>query len=76
MDWHTHVVTRVMSSAGAHPEVMLTLLLRKLEAHPEALPAIAGALEDMGRWYQSQAAGLDAVARVRAIAAKPAPETK
>ena len=76
MDWQTQVVGRVMSCAGDHPEVMLTLLVRKLEAHPEALPAVAGALEDMGRWYQSQAAGLDAVVRVREIAAKPTPETK
>ena len=67
-------MARVVSSAGAHPEVMFTLLLRKLEAHPEALPAIAGALEDMGRWYQSQAAGLDAVVRVRQIAGQTPPK--
>ena len=74
MDWENAVVRRVEESAGAHPEVMLTLLLRRLERHPEAVKAIAQALEDMGRWYQAQAAGLGAVVRVRELAAQAAAE--
>ena len=76
MDWQKDVVRRTLEGAGAHPGVQLEFLLRRLEAHPEALPAIADAIRDMGQWWAAQAAGLDAVVRVREIAAKSAPETK
>lgn len=74
MDWQKQVTRRVMEAAGEHSSVQLHFLLQRLEAHPEALPAIAQAMEDMGRWYQSQAAGLDAVYRVRKLAGNPAAE--
>jgi hypothetical protein len=74
MDWNKDVVRRTMEGAGEFPGVQLQLLLSRLEQYPDALPAIADAVRDMGRWWQSQAAGLDAVAEVRKIAGKAAPE--
>ena len=60
----------MQEGAGEYPGVQLQLLLNRLEAHPQALPAIADALADMGDWYRTQAAGLDAVVRVRQMAAR------
>lgn len=70
MDWEKQVTRRVMECAGEHSSAQLQFLLQRLEAHPEALPTIALAMEDMGRWYQAQAAGLDAVWQVRKMAEK------
>ena len=53
-DWQD-VVARVMASGEKHPEVQLYFLMQRLEAHPEAIGAIADAVRDTGLWYQRQA---------------------
>lgn len=74
MNWEKDVIRRVIESAGEHPAVMLHFLLKRLEQHPDAAPAIADALQDMAGWYQSQAAGLHAVMQVRKMAGTPPAE--
>jgi hypothetical protein len=49
-----------MEGAGEHMGVQLEFLLRRLEVCPEALPAIASAMEDMGQWQEQQANALRA----------------
>lgn len=60
MDWQKKITRRVMEGAGEHTGVQLEFLLQRLETCPEALPAIADAMEDMGRWSDQQAAALRA----------------
>ena len=60
MDWQKQVTRRVMEGAGEYTGVQLEFLLHRLEACPEALPAIADAIEDMGRWSEQQAEALRA----------------
>lgn len=60
MNWQKQVTRRVMESAGELTCVQLEFLLQRLESCPEALPAIADAMEDMGRWSEQQAAALRA----------------
>ena len=60
MDWEKQVTRRVMECAGEHSSAQLQFLLQRLKAHPETLPAIAQAMEDMGRWSDQQAAALRA----------------
>jgi|GEM_PF-2059379 len=60
MDWQKQITRRVMEGAGEHTGVQLEFLLQRLETCPEALPAIADAMEDMGRWSDQQAAALRA----------------
>ena len=60
MDWQKQVTRRVMEGAGEHTGVQLEFLLHRLEACPEALPAIADAMEDMGHWQEQQANALRA----------------
>ena len=66
MDWQKDVVRRALEGAGDYPGVQLQFLLQRLEAHPEAVPAIADAIRDMGIWYQRHADALDAEVRRRA----------
>ena len=65
MDWEKQVVRRTMQGAGEYPGVQLQILLRRLEAYPEALPAIVDAIRDMGEWYLRHADELDAEYRRR-----------
>ncbi len=65
MDWKNHVVRRTLEGAGEYPGVQLELLLTRLEAYPEAIPAIADAIRDMGEWLHAHAAALEAEARRR-----------
>lgn len=58
LDWQTDVVRGTMEGAGQFPGVQLQLLLTRLEAHPDALPAIAAAIRDMGEWYAGHADAL------------------
>lgn len=65
MDWEKQVVRRTMEGAGEFPGIQLQILLRHLEAYPDALPAIADAIRDMGEWYQRHADELEAEGRRR-----------
>ena len=65
MDWQKQVVRATLEGAGEHKGVQLQFLLQRLEACPEALPAIADAIEDMGRWSEQQAEALRAEIRRR-----------
>ena len=60
MDWQEQIVRRVMEGAGEHPGVQLQFLLQRLEACPEALPAIVNAIEDMADFQEQQAKTLRA----------------
>jgi ABC-type nitrate/sulfonate/bicarbonate transport system substrate-binding protein len=66
MDWEKQIVRRTLEGAGDYPGVQLEFLLRRLEAHPDALPAVADAIRDMGEWFMAQAAALEAEGRRRA----------
>ena len=76
MDWQKLIVRRTLEGAGQYPGVQLQFLLQRLEAHPEAVPAIADAIQDMGEWYMAHAAALDAEARRRAGRAEIVPLKK
>ena len=65
LDWQRDVVRRTVEGAGDYPGVQLEFLLRRLEAHPEALPAVADAIRDMGHWFTAQADALEAEGRRR-----------
>ena len=65
LDWQRDVVRRTLEGAGDYPGVQLEFLLRRLEGHPEALPAVADAIRDMGEWFMAQADALEAEARRR-----------
>jgi len=60
MNWQKDIVRRTVEGAGDYPGVQLQLLLMRLEDHPEALPAIADAIRDMGQWFSRHAAELEA----------------
>lgn len=66
MNWQKQIVRRTMEGAGDYPGVQLQFLLQRLEACPDAAPAIADAIADMGRWFESQADALEAEGRRRA----------
>jgi len=66
MIWEKQIVRRTLEGAGEYPGVQLELLLRRLEACPEALPHIADAIRDMGHWYARHADELEAEGRRRA----------
>ena len=59
MDWQKQVVRATLEGAGEHKGVQLQFLLERLEACPEALPAIAAAIRDMGHWLERQADELE-----------------
>ena len=65
MDWEKKIVRRTLEGAGEHPAAQLQFLLQRLEAHPEALPAIADAIRDMGEYLERQADELEAEGRRR-----------
>lgn len=65
MNWEKTIVRRTMEGAADNPGVQLQFLLQRLEAHPEALPAIADAIRDMGGWYEQHARELEAEGRRR-----------
>lgn len=60
MDWEKRVVRATLEGAGEFPGVQLQILLRRLEACPEALPFIADAIEEMGQWHKRHAEELRA----------------
>lgn len=69
MNWSKDIVRRTLEGAGEYPGVQLQFLLIRLEQHPDALPAIADAIRDMGQWYEQHANELKAeVARRQATA--------
>jgi len=77
MNWEKQIVRATMEGAGEHTGVQLQFLLQRLANCPDALPAIAAALDDMGAWHQQQAEALhaelarrDAQAKLRAIVNK------
>ena len=59
MDWEKQVVRATLEGAGEYKGVQLQFLLERLEACPEALPAIADAIRDMGHWMERQADELE-----------------
>lgn len=65
MDWQKQIVRRTLEGAGEYPGVQLHFLLNRLESHPDALPAIADAICDMGKWYERHADELKAEGRRR-----------
>lgn len=65
MDWNEQIVLRTLQGAGEYPGVQLQLLLQSLEHYPDALPAIADAICDMGKWYEQHAEELEAEGRRR-----------
>jgi hypothetical protein len=65
MDWEEDVVRRTVEGAGRFTGVQLALVLRRFEGHPNALPAIAAAVRDMGAWLDAQADALEAEGRRR-----------
>lgn len=58
MDYQKQIIRRTMDGAADNPGAQLHFLLQRLEACPEALPAIADAIEDMGRLKEQQADAL------------------
>jgi hypothetical protein len=58
MDWQKMIVQRTMEGAGENTDLQLEFLLRRLEACPEALPAIADAIFDMAQWTENQGTAL------------------
>ena len=65
MDWEKLIVRRTLEGAGDTPGVQLQFLLQRLEAHPDALPAIVNAIEDMAAWQEQQAEAMRAEVRRR-----------
>ncbi|MFC3613559.1 hypothetical protein ACFORG_07280 [Lutimaribacter marinistellae] len=65
MDWQKNVVRRTMEGAGEYPSVQLQFLLQRLEQYPQAVPAIADAIRDMGQWYLEHADALEAETAAR-----------
>ena len=65
MDWQKQIVRRTLEGAGDQTGAQLQFLLQRLEAHPEALPAIADAIRDMGEYLERQADELEAEGRRR-----------
>jgi len=65
MNWQKDVVNRTVEGAGDNPSVQLQLLLMRLEDQPNALPVIAAAIRDIGKWFQDQADALEAEGRRR-----------
>ena len=65
MDWQKQIVRRTLEGAGDQTGAQLQFLLQRLEAHPEALPAIADAIRDMGEYLERQADELKAKGRRR-----------
>ena len=65
LDWQRDIVRRTLEGAGDYPGVQLEFLLRRLEAHPETMPAIADAIRDMGEWFMAHADALKAEGRRR-----------
>jgi ABC-type nitrate/sulfonate/bicarbonate transport system substrate-binding protein len=63
VNWEKDVVQRTIEGAGDYPRVQLAFLLRRLEAHPDALPAIVAAIRDMGQWFARHADALEAEGR-------------
>lgn len=61
------ILATIKESAEEHPMVFLELLARRAlhENGAEAIPQLAQACEDMGRWYQAQADALEAEGRKR-----------
>lgn len=60
MVWPKQIVRRTMVGAGDYPSVQFQFLLQRLEACPNAVPAIANAIAGMGAWFASQADALEA----------------
>lgn len=65
MNWSKDIVRRTMEGAGEYPGIQLQLLLMRLEAFPDSVPAIADAIRDMGEWYQQHADELEGETRRR-----------
>lgn len=59
MDWEKQVVRATLEGAGEYTGVQLQLLLHRLEACPQSLPAIAAAIRDMGHWLELHADELE-----------------
>ena len=68
LNWEQDIVTRMLTSSEGYEGVQLALLLRRLEQHPETIPTIAAALEDMGAWFMAESAGLSALLEARKAA--------
>lgn len=68
MDWGKQIVRRTIEGAGEYPAVQLQFLLQRLEQHPDALPAIADAIRDMGEWYLAHTRDLEAEGTSRSVA--------
>jgi hypothetical protein len=60
MDWQKMIVRRTLEGAGDQTGAQLQFLLQRLEACPEALPAIAAAVADMAEFQDQQANALRA----------------
>ncbi|MDA3857200.1 MAG: hypothetical protein PF480_02915 [Roseovarius sp.] len=60
MNWEKHIVRRTLEGAGDQSGAQLQFLLQRLEACPEALPAIVAAVEDMAEFQDHQAKALRA----------------
>ncbi|MCM2561355.1 hypothetical protein M8756_00095 [Lutimaribacter sp. EGI FJ00015] len=65
MNWEKQIVRRTLEGAGDFPGIQLQFLLQRLEAHPEAVPAIVDAIRDMGGWFEQHAKELEAEGRRR-----------
>ena len=76
MNWQKQIVRRTLEGAGDYPGIQLQFLLQRLEQHPEAIPAIADAIRDMGEWYLQHAAELEAEGRRRKGGADVVPLSK
>ena len=76
LDWQKDVVRRTIEGAGDYPGVQLEFLLRRLEQHPETLPAIADAIRDMGHWLMGHAEELRRESLRRRGGAEVIPPTK
>lgn len=59
MDWEKQVVRATLEGAGEYTGVQLQLLLHRLKAYPQALPAIVESMRDMSHWLELHADELE-----------------
>jgi hypothetical protein len=70
-----NITALVLKSAEKHPLVFIELMARRMlqENSDEAIPQLAQASEDMGRWYEAHASALETEGRKRGNNVTPFP---
>lgn len=73
MDWDKVIVRRTMELATDNEGALLQFILQRLEAYPDALPAIADAVDDLSALIEHHANALQAEVIGRAAGAQIIP---